>query len=128
MWMSMLRPRLLCRQHLLGEHNELHKHLPSFHKGHKVHGRFYPTVQIQFNGYLIRHNELAAEMIRRGYKHKTPLTPSDLPDFKSIYPEYYDKKVNITHSIRILLNRCGECKMRIISAFLEKGGEGLVSL
>lgn len=32
MRMWMIDPKLLCRKHLLGEHNEIHKHLPSFRR------------------------------------------------------------------------------------------------
>jgi len=35
MRMWMVDPRLLCNQHLIGEHGEIHKFLPSFRKGHK---------------------------------------------------------------------------------------------
>lgn len=103
----MVNPKMLCRKHLLGEHGEMHKHLPSFRKGHKVDGRFNPVVQIQFQGYEERHMELAIEMISRGYNHLSPIV--DIPDFKNTYPQYWDKKVNIEANIKELIGKCPDC-------------------
>ena len=36
MRMWMIDPTLLCRKHLLGEHGELHKFIPSFRKQYSV--------------------------------------------------------------------------------------------
>lgn len=106
----MVDPIFMCRKHLLGEHNELHKFLPSFRKGHKVHGRFHPVVQIQFQGYKERHDALADEMIRRGYNHKSPLI--DIPDFEKIYSEYFHLTVDVKTAISDLLDRCSDCLER----------------
>ena len=102
MRMWMINPSLLCDQHLLGEHGELHKFIPSFRKGYRVDKRFSPVVQIQFIGYKERHDLIAEEMIKRKMNHKSPLP--DLPDFKTIYPKFYDKKVDVNFSIEELKN------------------------
>jgi len=107
----MINPRCLCRKHLLGEHGEIHKHIPSFRKGHRINGRFSPIVQIQLNALRSRHDELAEEMIRRGMNHRSPL--NDLPDLKEIYPEYYYLNVNIENSILDLSSRCESCRSLI---------------
>ena len=107
MRMWMINPVLLCKDHLLGEHNELHKHLPSFRKGHRVDGRFSPIVQMQFQGYAARHDALAQEILRRGWNHKSPLT--NVPDFRSIYPQYWEKKVDLRESMLDLSSRCNKC-------------------
>lgn len=67
--------RRLCRSHLLGEHRELHaiwSILTNNKKGYSHH----PEV-LRWRGHLkalyLRHERLAAEMGRRGYKHKSPL-------------------------------------------------------
>jgi len=39
MRMWMVEPKLLCKKHLLGEHNEIHKHRHNFVKKHSVKGR-----------------------------------------------------------------------------------------
>jgi len=110
MWM--IDPKLLCRQHLLGEHSELHKFIPSFNKKYKINNRVSPVVQIELSNYEKRHNDLAAEMLRRGFNHKSPLTA---PDFSYLPLEQYSAKVDINISLQDLVNRCSECKNRINS-------------
>ena len=65
MRMWMIDPKLMCDQHLLGEHGELHKFIPSFHKKYKVTNRVSPVVQIELSSYQERHDELAEEMLSR---------------------------------------------------------------
>ena len=108
MRMWMIDPNFMCLQHRLGEHGEIHKFLPSFRKAHKVHGRFYPVVQIQFKGFKERHDLLASTL----KNHNSPLV--DLPDFESIYPEYYGLKVNLDISISDLCSRCPDCRKLLV--------------
>ena len=112
MWMT--DTDFMCRQHLLGEHNELHKWLPMLRRGIGVHGRFFPIVQIQFVGYAGRHNELAAEMIKRGYRHNSPLI--NVPDFRKIYGLYATLTVDKEYSLSVLLDRCNKCRSRFVRA------------
>lgn len=111
MRMWMINPKLLCDKHLLGEHGEMHKFIPTFRKGYRVDKRFSPVVQIQFKGYHERHEALAMEMLDRGMNHKSPLP--ELPDFKAIYPQYYEETVDISNSTEDLIMRCERCKERI---------------
>jgi len=103
-----VNPRWLCNRHLLGEHGEMHKFLPTFRKRQRVDRRFTPIVQIQFKGYWERHEALVDEMLCRGMSHKSPLV--DVPDFKLIYPEYYDLEIDISNSILDLKARCSVCR------------------
>ena len=73
-----LPPEILCRQHLLGEHRELHglwNILTQGKKGYREH----PETK-RWAGRLAalysRHDALVAEMHRRGYRHHTPLDDS----------------------------------------------------
>jgi hypothetical protein len=70
-----LPPSLLCRQHLLGEHRELHGlwRIPiEDRRGYARH----PETR-RWRGKLaalsLRHEALAEEMRRRGYRHASPL-------------------------------------------------------
>ena len=70
-----LLPHRLCRNHLLGEHRELHaiwSILTKDKKGYSHH----PEV-LRWKGRLkalyLRHQMLVAEMGRRGYTHNSPL-------------------------------------------------------
>ena len=109
MRMWMIDPQLLCRKHLLGEHGELHKFIPSFHKKHKIDNRVAPVVQIELSSYQSRHDELATEMLRRGMNHKSPLP--ELPDFTYLPTHQYEAKVNKNTSIKDLKERCEECNV-----------------
>lgn len=100
MWMC--NPKILCRQHLLGEHNELHKHRHNFVKQHKMDGRI---GQIEPKSMKKRHDELVSEMLRRGYNHQSPYEQPDT----SYLPNMI---INREEALKDLLNRCKECKER----------------
>lgn len=73
-----ISPHKLCRQHLLGEHRELHAIwavLTQNKKGYKNHPE-----TLRWEGRLaalyLRHGAEVAEMQRRGYNHHSPLDVS----------------------------------------------------
>ena len=111
MWM--INPKMLCNKHLLGEHGELHKFIPSFHKKYSIDNRVFPIVQIELSSYQSRHDALADEMLSRGMNHKSPLPK--LPDFSYLPKEHYRAKVDINISMEDLKDRCGECRERYIN-------------
>lgn len=73
-----LPPAYLCRQHLLGEHRELHAIWSVLTQG-KTGYINHPETR-RWRGRLAallrRHEELVAEMERRGYRHRSPLDPA----------------------------------------------------
>jgi hypothetical protein len=105
-----INPKFLCRKHLLGEHNEIHKHRHNFVKKHRITKRISPIVQIEPENMKKRHDELAKEMIDRGYNHKSPYAQPDLSHL--IDNERY-AKIDVNISIRDLIQRCPECEKRI---------------
>lgn len=107
MRMWMIDPKLLCRKHLLGEHGEIHKHRHNFVKNHKMTGRIFPVVLIEPLSMQTRHDELAEEMVSRGYNHKSPYTQ---PDINYLSKEEQTAKVDNILSLKELLLRCPECK------------------
>ena len=98
----MIDPKKLCKRHLLGEHFEIHKHRHNFVKGHKIGGR---KEQIEPKSMGVRHDELAREMKRRGYNHKSPYEQPDLSHY-DLDGFIVDKEVSKVD----LMNRCEECK------------------
>jgi len=108
MRMRRLGPNCLCRQHLLGEHGELHSHRHVFVRGYRIAGR---RGQIDPLRMKIRHDALAAEMIRRGYKHNSPYT---LPDL-SAYGDLSDWTLDKADTAALLL-RCPDCRKRTLVA------------
>lgn len=71
-------PAVLCRQHLLGEHRELHAVWTIITEGKRGYCR-HPEV-LRWHGKLQalyrRHEELVAEMRSRGYRHHSALDPA----------------------------------------------------
>lgn len=74
-----VEPRLLCRQHLLGEHRELHGlwNILTKHGGTGGYSQ-HPETR-RWVGKLAalhaRHEALVTEMTRRGYRHGSELDP-----------------------------------------------------
>lgn len=103
-------PSYLCKKHLIGEHGEIHKHRHNFIKKHKITKRISPIVQIEPENMQKRHDELANEMIKRGYNHNSPYEQPDI-SYLPINERY--AKIDIINSINDLSNRCPECKKRL---------------
>ena len=101
-----INPKLLCKKHLLGEHGEIHKHRHNFVKQHSIAKRIAPVVQIAPEQMQKRHDELADEMVRRGYNHQSPYMQPDLSYLKS-NERYAEIDTNI--SILDLVARCEDC-------------------
>lgn len=100
MWM--VDPRQMCYRHLLGEHREIHSLVNSMLKsrweqviGHAKKG------QVETRSIISRHQELVEEMLRRGYKHQSPL-----PEFDPIDMGEVDREKNLVE----LARRCEKCK------------------
>ncbi|MCK5108634.1 MAG: pyrimidine dimer DNA glycosylase [Methanosarcinales archaeon] len=100
-------PEKLCRNHLLGEHRELHA-MWSIITGNKKAYANHPET-LRWKGRLmalyLRHEKLVEEMTNRGYKHHTPLDvklatgEAEQTEFVTPYEE----------QVRILRERCCEC-------------------
>jgi hypothetical protein len=98
----------MCRKHLLGEHVETHMIAGAIRKKKKLNG-YVKANALEIASLVARHNALADEMIRRGYKHNSPLKAQDtsyLPDFVR------GSRVNREKSMTMLFNRCADCKAR----------------
>lgn len=84
-------PEILCRQHLLGEHRELHALWTILTNDRRGYARHPET--LRWRGKLAalyaRHEALVAEMARRGYRHASPLD-SHLATGASVQTEYVD--------------------------------------
>ena len=104
MWM--IDPKLLCRTHLLGEHFEIHKHRHNFVKKHSIANRV-ALGQIEPKSMKTRHDALAAEMLRRGFKHKSPY---EMPDISHLTNHEQSFTVDLEQSKRDLAGRCEECR------------------
>lgn len=110
MRMWMIDPSLLCRNHLLGEHNEIHKHRHNFVKKHKISGRIFPIVLIEPEKMSYRHEQLSVEMTRRGYNHKSPY---EQPDISHLSEVERFAVADLDYNLKDLSDRCNGCRERI---------------
>jgi hypothetical protein len=71
-------PEVLCRQHLLGEHREIHAVWNVLTLGKQGYAKHPETLRWRGKqaALFARHEALVAEMTRRGYNHRTPLDPA----------------------------------------------------
>lgn len=103
MRMWKVNPRLLCRQHLLGEHLEMHMFQAIVRTKGSLRG-YINNGLVEVHSIRFRHDELANELLRRGYKHNSPMYPA---------PFYTAGSVDISGNIKELSTRCIECSKNI---------------
>ncbi len=101
-----VNPELMCRKHLLGEHVEMHMFLGTLSKGKSVDG-YVRTGLVEIHNIKARHDELAQEMTKRGYRHHSPMSNSPLL-LRSGF-------VDVEKSNKELQSRCPECRKRSTS-------------
>ena len=109
----MVEPKLLCRQHLLGEHRELHTFAGTLRKHISVSG-YMNLGELDPTKLASRHEELVTEMERRGYCHFSPL---EVPNYS-----YVTEKacIDVEANLRDLFSRCSECHtLQTIAADIE---------
>lgn len=106
MRMWMVDTDLLCRKHLFGEHVETHMILGSLKKQKSLAG-FKERGLIELDKLKIRHDELANEILKRGFSHKSPL---DLCG----HSLYIYGKVDVENNLKELKKRCPDCRKRIL--------------
>lgn len=70
MRMWMVDPRIMCKQHLLGEHAEIQMFIGTISRGKSVRG-YLEKGLLEVHSLYARHEELVEEMKRRGYNHSS---------------------------------------------------------
>ena len=114
MRMWMLPPQVMCRKHLLGEHVEMHMFAGSMIKGVSMDG-YIENGLMDAPLLRQRHDELVAEMEKRGYNHKSPMQ-----DEVDALLFDHDKKPDVDWNIIDLATRCLDCRALLVQ-------EGLVT-
>jgi hypothetical protein len=102
-------PEKLCRQHLLGEHRELHAIWVILTKDKKGYSRHPETLRWKgkLKALYLRHEKLVREMTRRGYQHKTPLSKAAAKGIGH-QRQYVDSP---RQQVLILKNKKCECRV-----------------
>lgn len=103
-------PEHMCRQHLLGEHLEMHMFAATINNKGKIKG-YVDNNLVDVKEIKSRHDAIAAEMSRRGYKHNTPMEKN--PDIEYLPVEMRNKKLDKEKSAKDLYERCEECREKL---------------
>ena len=122
MRMWMVTPKMMCHQHLLGEHRELHALAGTLLKGISIQG-YIDNNLIEVQSIILRHEALVNEMETRGYIHRSPMIDSQLV-FEHLTEEQYNYKVDKESSFNDLYSRCNICAWR--SYMFYNGGYDLL--
>ena len=105
MWLT--PPEAMCRKHLMGEHVEMHMFVGTIAKGKSLEG-YYRDGLLNSGQIKERHDQLAAEMIRRGMNHESELAqPLVTPRIT----------VDLGSARRELARRCPDCRRGLESSF-----------
>lgn len=106
----MVSPKILCRQHLLGEHNEIHKLIGSLKRQRSISG-YIKNGCLEILSIEQRHQVLVEEMLSRGFNHRSPL-PENINNLIGYLPKHeIEFKVDTKKSINDLKNRCTKCQL-----------------
>ena len=99
-------PTKMCRQHLLGEHLEIHMFVSCINKGKNLAG-YIDKGLLDVNLLATRHEALVQEMLTRGYTHSSPLASFYFAPSPAEGGWGY---VDSAKNEQILHERCKECK------------------
>ena len=108
MRMWMIPVEILCTKHLLGEHVETHMFVGTILRGKRLNG-YVDNNLFEARSLQIRHDKLANEIDRRGYKHKSDLKKFDI---ERLSDKERESVVDVSRSFEDLLGRCEECRKR----------------
>ena len=103
----MVDPKIMCRDHLLGEHRELHAIAGLIRKKKSLDG-YLLLGEVDPRLLQPRHLELSKEMSRRGYYDAEAIGTLDLSYLNLEDAPYVDPD----KSLELLSSRCPECKRR----------------
>jgi len=113
------KPETMCRQHLLGEHLEMHMFVGSMKKHVNLKG-YVKKDLVEPQNIKQRHDVLVAEMKKRGYNHDSPLDQPDTDYLRKNWQTHnFDKVVSASE----LYTRCEDCRKRAANDWYKKHEE-----
>lgn len=101
-------PKFMCREHLMGEHLEIHMFLGTIRKKISIHG-YVKNNLVEPRSLILRHEELVREIKRRGYTHKSPVED---PDLSYLPEDIANAKLDKPRAAIELFRRCTKCLER----------------
>ncbi|MFA5992877.1 MAG: pyrimidine dimer DNA glycosylase/endonuclease V [Candidatus Pacearchaeota archaeon] len=105
MRMWLVKPSLMCNQHLLGEHVEMHMFVGTINRGKSIEG-YIKRGLVETSLIEKRHKDLAIELKKRGFNHKSNLPKFNIKSYGNV-----DKNLSLIE----LKKRCVKCKSRIVN-------------
>lgn len=109
MRMWMVDPKIMCKNHLLGEHLELHMLVGVFRKKQRIDG-FLGSNALEPKSVVSRHKELVNELSIRW--RKVHITPLNSVDISYLTVEQANWKIDRGKALELLISRCPECRRR----------------
>src|SRR3990167_4118396 len=103
----LVNPKILCKNHLLGEHLENHMFCNGINRKISLFGYLQNNL-LEPSSLEKRHDELVKEMLRRGYNHKSPFKRCNTSHLGINLYHQIDKEA----SLKDLILRCKECRIR----------------
>jgi hypothetical protein len=117
MWM--VNPKIMCKNHLLGEHKEIHQLLGSIRNNISINGYVEKRI-IEPRSIFSRHQRIMVEMAKRRYNHYSNIDPEEVIEIlEKLQIEQLNTTVNRHKALMDLLDRCPKCKENY-----EKGMKG----
>ena len=104
----MCNPKFMCNNHLFGEHVEHHMFIGTLIKKKSINGYIINDL-LEPLSLQARHDDLADEMLKRKFKHNTPLEFEN-SIFNYLSKDQIDHKINKLNSLVLLLSRCPMCQ------------------
>ncbi len=105
MRMWLVNPKVMCRQHLLGEHVEIHMFIGTINLQKKVNG-YLEKGLLEIHNLYARHDQLVEEMKRRGYNHHSDVDKK----WKCVENK---GKIDKIKNFKELSDRCSRCRSRM---------------
>ena len=104
----MANPKIMCKQHLIGEYRELFTFLGTMRKQKKIDGYIRNNL-LEPLSLEKRYNELREEMLNRNYKPKKEFL-FDIKLLEYLKEDIINFKINKENALNALLCRCSICR------------------
>jgi hypothetical protein len=98
----MVDPSIMCRQHLLGEHAEIHMFIGTISREKSVKG-YLEKGLLEIHSLYNRHDELVREMKRRSYRHDSAIS-------KKWKHARILGSIDKYKNLKQLISRCSRCR------------------
>jgi hypothetical protein len=100
----MVDPKIMCNQHLLGEHVEIHMLVGCLNRNKNING-YISGGLVEVQSIKTRHDRIVKEMLERGMNHNTPIENNKM--FECVAGH-----VDVENNIKELGKRCKKCNDR----------------